>query len=343
MSKNGNLHAAKRAKNDEFYTQLTDIENELQHYWDFFKGKAVYCNCDHPTESNFPRYFLEHFDELGLERLTATCYMPDGRGWKGTKSKGGEYTVEQLDGDLDFRSDECVGLLKQADAVVTNPPFSLFREYVKQLMEYGKKFLVIGNQNAITFKEVFPYIMAKKILLGCTPVKGFIQPDGTVKKFGNIGWFTNIQHAPAGKPLILEKHYCPEDYPRYDNYNAIEVSRTADIPIDYYGVMGVPISFLSKYSPDQFEIVGITENAEYLRPMYIDGFQRYDRPYLDGKRMYSRLLIIKRNDHLEPADFDIVGLMSGAKDTTLINGDDGRAKFYVSGKGVYARVLIRRK
>lgn len=287
--KNGNLHAAKKAKNDEFYTRLEDIENELQHYGDFFKGKAVYCNCDHPTESNFPRYFLEHFDELGLERITATCYMPGGRGWKGTKSKGGEYTVEQLEGDGDFRSEECVEFLKQADVVVTNPPFSLFREYIRLLMDYGKKLLVIGNKNCLSYNGIFPYIKANKLWLGCTPVKEFIQPDGTAKKFGNIGWFTNIPHAPACKPLLLERRYSPEEYQKYDNYDAIEVSRVADIPMDYDGVMGVPITFLDKYCPTQFEIVGYM--ASHCK--FPKGIPN-EAPYINGKWLYKRILIRRK-------------------------------------------------
>lgn len=274
--KNGNLHAAKKAKNDEFYTQLTDIEKELQHYNDFFNGKAVYCNCDHQTESNFPRYFLEHFEELGLERLTATCYMSGGLGWKGEKIKGGEYTVEQLDGDGDFRSDECVGLLKQADVVVTNPPFSLFREYVKQLMEYNKKFLIIGNQNAITYKEIFPYIKNNQLWLGMNWVKEFIQPNKEIKKFGNICWFTNVENKKRNRPLDLYRKYNPTDYPKYDNYDAIEVSKVTEIPEDYNGVMGVPITFLDKYCPDQFTLLSLLG------------------PYVNGKAIYKRLLIRRK-------------------------------------------------
>ena len=292
--KNGNLHAAKKAKNDEFYTQLTDIEKELQHYNDFFNGKAVYCNCDHQTESNFPRYFLEHFEELGLERLTATCYMSGGLGWKGEKIKGGEYTVEQLDGDGDFRSDECVGLLKQADVVVTNPPFSLFREYVKQLMEYNKKFLIIGNQNAITYKEIFPYIKNNQLWLGTTNNNGmyYLVPKDyeysasykfqkvingqQVCRVPSVCWFTNIENPRRNTPLDLYRKYNEKDFPKYDNYDAIEVSKVTEIPEDYNGVMGVPITFLYKYCPDQFTLLSLLG------------------PYVNGKAIYKRLLIRRK-------------------------------------------------
>lgn len=341
MSNNSNLHAAKKAKNDEFYTRLEDIEKELAHYKDFFRGKAVYCNCDHPTESNFPRYFLEHFGELGLERITATCHVPGGRGWKGEKRKGGEYTVEQLDGDGDFRSEECVELLKQADVVIGNPPFSLFREYVAQLIEYGKKFLVIGNKNCLTFKDIFPYIKENEIWLGCTPVKEFLQPDGTAKKFGNIGWLTNIPHAPVGKTLILEKRYSPDEYQKYDNYNAIEVSRVADIPVDYDGVMGVPLTYIQYHSKDQFEIVGCSYQ-------YGDCGKHLDNTewgcMFNGKPIYKRLFI-RRKDALEPADFDILGATEsegvGFSNGLFSGGSTKQA--LVDGNRIYKRLFIRRK
>lgn len=360
MSNNNNLNAAKRAKNDEFYTLITDIENELQHYKDFFRGKAVYCNCDSPTESNFPRYFLEHFGELGLERITATCHVPGGRGLKGEKRKGGEYTVEQLDGDGDFRSEECVELLKEADVVVGNPPFSLFREYIAQLMEYGKKFLIIGNKNAIAYKEIFPYIKENKLWLGVSSFNTgmyFGVPDNyqyaTTYKFAreingekvmrvsSICWFTNIPHAPVGKPLILEKRYSPEDYPKYDNYDAIEVSKVKDIPVDYDGVMGVPLTYIQYHSKDQFEIVGCSYQ-------YGDCGKHLDNTewgcMFNGKPIYKRLFI-RRKDALEPADFDILGATEsegvGFSNGLFSGGSTKQA--LVDGNRIYKRLFIRRK
>ena len=313
---NKNLNAAKTAKKDEFYTQLTDIERELQHYWPHFAGKVVLCNCDDPYESNFFKYFALRFNQLGLKKLICTCY--DGSPVAGTQlslfsldADGNQrktaYKVEitevtdvngdgavdladvehliqndknvlsVLHGNGDFRSPECIELLKQADIVVTNPPFSLFREYVAQLMEYGKKFLIIGNVNAITYKEVFPLIMENRLWLGYGFNAGnayFRVPEETRReyadgvydketdlvKFRNCHWFTNLDHNKRHEEMDLVCHYSPEEYPTYDNYDAIEVSKTSDIPFDYDGVMGVPITFLDKYNPEQFEIIGATES-----------------------------------------------------------------------------------
>ena len=262
--KNSNLHNAKKAKNDEFYTQLSDIEKEMAHYKDFFKGKVVYCNCDDARESNFFKFFSNNFESLGLKKLITTGYKEIGKGvvliYEGDKNgnkivEDNEIIIRELDGDGDFRSAECVELLKEADVVVTNPPFSLFREYVAQLMEYGKKFLIIGSMNAITYKEIFPYIKNNELWLGMNWVKDFVQPNGEVKKFGNICWYTNIGHSRRNTELDLYKNYSADKYPKYDNYDAIEVSKVTDIPMDYEGVMGVPITFLDKYCPAQFEII----------------------------------------------------------------------------------------
>ena len=264
--KNENLHKAKAAKNDEFYTRLQDIENELRHYRNHFKGKVVYCNCDDARESNFFKYFSLSFEFLGLKKLIATGYKENGKGvalvYEGDKNGNRnvddeEISVTELNGDGDFRSEECIEFLKEADIVVTNPPFSLFREYVAQLMQYGKKFLIIGNNNAITYKEIFLYIKNNELWLGITSVKDFIQPNGEIKKFGNICWFTNLEHKKKNEELILYKHYNPTEYQKYENYNAIEVSKVAEIPMGYEGVMAVPISFLDKYCPNQFRIVGL--------------------------------------------------------------------------------------
>ena len=316
---NANLTNAKKAKNDEFYTQLTDIEKEMRHYKDFFKGKVVYCNCDDARESNFFKYFSLNFEHLGLKKLISTGFKADGKGvvliYEGDKNgnrkvDNEEIVVNELQGNGDFRSAECIEFLKEADVVVTNPPFSLFREYVAQLMEYGKKFLIIGNQNAITYKEIFPYIKNNELWLGLSmngsnrwfqapddyEVKenaaGYKVIDGKKYYFVNgVTWFTNIPHNKRNEELDLYRKYDADAYPKYDNYDAIEVSKVADIPMDYKGVMGVPITFLYKYNPSQFEIIGITENADYLKSLYINGCQKYDRPYINGKRIYSRLLI----------------------------------------------------
>ena len=310
MSNNTNLHTAKSVKNDEFYTRFEDISKEVTHYKEFFKDKVVYCNCDRvdgDNRSNFFVYFVENFKEFGLKRLICTSYNKGGKGrlciYNGNTNLN---NIIDMDGDGDFRSEECIKWLEKCEVVVTNPPFSLFRDFVAQLMEYGKKFLIIGNKNAITYKEIFPLIKDNKLWLGMSAPTAYSTPlkevenektqykeNGVVyQKFGNHGWFTNIEHSKRNLPLDLYKKYNPKDYPKYDNYDAINVDKTSDIPMDYDGVMGVPITFLDKYCPTQFEIVG---------------------------------------------------LMSGGKGENLTNGNDGRAKFYVNGKGVYARILIRRK
>ena len=300
--KNAHLQRAKRSKYDEFYTQLTDIEKELRHYTEHFRGKVVYCNCDDPRVSGFFHFFSHKFQSLGLKKLIASCYRNQERDlfsrhdsdraiwleYEGN-TKGGrvpdveDIGVHEFQGDGDFRSEESIELLKQADIVVTNPPFSLFREYVAQLMECEKKFLIIGNKNAVTYKEIFPLLMNDRVWLGVTP-KGrdmlfgvsddyaetllataregsaYRIVDGVVKgRLGNAAWFTNLDHKKRNEELILWKRYSPEEYPRYDNYDAINVNRVADIPMDWDGAMGVPITFFDKYNPDQFEILGITK------------------------------------------------------------------------------------
>lgn len=317
MAGNKSLNAANKAKNDEFYTQLSDIENELRHYKQHFKGKTVFCNCDDPYESNFFKYFAINFNHLGLKKLICTCYSgspvmytqlsffgenkvvgsepSDKKPYKieitEVKDINGDGAVDLTDiklllqsvdgqptllkGDGDFRSEECIELMKKADIVVTNPPFSLFREYVAQLIEYDKKFIVIGNQNAITYKEIFPLIKENKVWWGVSDcVRWFVIPNYVDMKckISNHGeriaegarsrWYTNLDIAKRHEEMILYKSYTPEDYPHYDNYDAIEVSKTADIPCDYDGVMGVPITFMDKYNPDQFEILGINAGRD---------------------------------------------------------------------------------
>ena len=286
MSKNNNLHTAKATKNDEFYTQLEDIENELKYYKDYFKGKVVYCNCDgflNEEKSNFFVYFSLNYEFLGLKGLICTKYNPNGKGRKYEyygDLNGNNYPDEEeiftsdLEGDGDFRSEECIEILKKCDIVCTNPPFSLFRQYVAQLFEYNKDFLIIGNVNAISYKEVFPLIKENKMWLGVSSFnKGmyFGVPDDytyadtykfdrerngkKVMRVSSICWFTNLDHKKRHEELVLYKKYNEEEYPKYDNYDAIEVSKVTDIPMDYYGVMGVPITFLDKYCPTQFQII----------------------------------------------------------------------------------------
>ena len=315
MTKNNNLHTAKATKNDEFYTQLEDIENELKYYKDYFKGKVVYCNCDgflNKEKSNFFMYFSLNYEFLGLKGLICTKYNPNGKGKKYEyygDLNGNNYPDEEevftseLEGDGDFRSEECIGLLKKCDIVCTNPPFSLFRQYVAQLFEYKKDFLIIGNVNAISYKEVFPLIKENKMWLGVSSFnKGmyFGVPDDytyadtykfdrerngkKVMRVSSICWFTNLDHKKRHEELLLYKKYNTEEYPKYDNYNAIEVSKVTDIPMDYEGIMGVPITFLDKYCPEQFEIVGqmmTTKVTEF----------NFGYPYIDGKKTFARLLI----------------------------------------------------
>ena len=254
------MHKAKREKNDEFYTQMVDIEKELQHYQNKFIDKIVYCNCDNPTQSNFWRYFLINFEKLGLKKLISTHFNAEGTSYKLEAALEEGFLISEktnLVGNGDFRSPECLRFLEDADVVITNPPFSMFREFIAQLIEYDKKFLVIGNMNAITYNEIFPLIRANRLWLGFDHPKVFIQPDGLTKSFGNINWFTNLEHQKRHEKLTLMQSYYKnqDNYQKYDNYNAIDVGKVKDIPGDYYGIMGVPITFLDKYNPEQFEIV----------------------------------------------------------------------------------------
>lgn len=363
---NTNLARANREKNDEFYTRLTDIEKELRHYRKHFKGKTILCNCDDPFESNFFKYFVLNFNKLGLKKLIATCYAisaisnkelslskvlgndetKEGRPYKAVVTKIydatgdggidmldvaelfkiGENELTELKEDGDFRSEECLELLKEVDIVVTNPPFSLFREYVATLVEYDKKFVIVGNQNAITYKEIFPLLKDNIIWLGNNNpapklfyVPTLLEERKNIKKdengnlvatFGNICWYTNLDIKKRHEDLILIKRYNEDDYPKYDNYDAIEVSKVKNIPYDYEGVMGVPITFLDKYNPDQFEILGITDRQN-TSGMRIKKYTKKDsdryndlnaRSVLklengDYKQVYARILI--KNKHPE--------------------------------------------
>ncbi|NBY35029.1 MAG: modification methylase [Alphaproteobacteria bacterium] len=289
-SLNSKLHKAKSSKKDEFYTQLSDIERELRHYKKHFEGKIVYCNCDDPRVSKFFHYFSYNFKQLALKTLITTCYKNQNMdlfsrhnsekaiylNYKGTQSSDNipdtdDIKVNYLDGDGDFRSQESINLLKQADIIVTNPPFSLFREYISQLIEYDKKFIIIGHQNAIGYKEIFKLIKDNKIWLGYGFKGGaahFINKhyedyatasdhkEGMIRVSGVV-WYTNLDTAKRHEDLILYKKYTPDEYPKYENFDAINVNKTKDIPMDYDGYMGVPITFINQYNPDQFEILGL--------------------------------------------------------------------------------------
>jgi len=312
---NKNFHNARRNKNDEFYTQLTDIENELRHYKEHFKNKIVLCNCDDPRVSNFFKYFSYNFEHLGLKKLITTCYKNDQIDLfskndnesaiylEYTGDKNGnkipnleEIGIGYLRGDGDFRSKECIELLKQSDIVCTNPPFSLFREYIAQLMKYDKKFLIIGNFGAIIYKEIFPLIKNNKMWLGVEPWgMTFSTPDGKEKYTRATKWFTNLPHRKQNEELILVKKYGgnEKEYPKYDNYDAIEVNKVVDIPKDYNGVMGVPITFLVDYNPGQFEIIGFTNTGEENIGIRYKN-TKHGRASIKGKEIYTRLLIKRK-------------------------------------------------
>ena len=295
MSTNANLHKAKDAKNDEFYTQLTDVSKELMHYKQNFKDKTVLCNCDNPTLSAFWKYFHLNFSALGLKKLISTHYDKTQPTYKMEYTGGNDNDIEvgvttSLEGNGDFRNQECLDILDEADIVVTNPPFSLFREYVAILMEHEKKFLIIGSLNAIKYSECFPFIMNNQMWLGNNNVHNFMQPDGTVKKFGNINWYTNLDFAKRHEKIILRKEYNDKEYPKYETYDAIEVSKVTNIPVNYNGIMGVPISFMSKYNPEQFEIVGEFNHGS-------DNIFDLAKPIINGKELYPRIAIRRINSN----------------------------------------------
>ena len=327
---NLNLRKASTAKKDEFYTQLSDIEKELKHYKNHFKGKVVLCNCDDPRVSNFFHFFSYNFEKFGLKKLIATCYKSQDSDlfsqnnseraiyleYTGDKNGNNvpdaeEIGIKHLQGDGDFRSKECIELLKKADIVVTNPPFSLFREYVAQLIEYDKKFLIIGNINAISYKEIFKLIKENKAWLGMNMgrgISGFIVPkhyelygsearvdeDGNrIVATNNCLWLTNLDNSKRHEDIILYKKYTQDEFPTYDNYDAINVDVTKEIPMDYRGVMGVPITYIDKYNPDQFEILGMASSAGYNPDIVGIPFigDKDARPLINGKNTYARVFI----------------------------------------------------
>lgn len=373
------MDAAKKNKNDEFYTQLPDIEAELRHYRPHFKGRTVLCNCDDPFESNFFKYFAMNFRRLGLKKLIASCYtgspiqgqelplfelegmsgseteakrpykieiteIPDANGDGAVDLSDVEHLLQNdanvlsvLEGNGDFRSPECISLLDEADIVVTNPPFSLFREYVASLIEHEKKFLIIGNQNAITYKEIFPLIKANKMWLGFgfkrnmahfhtpyAPYSQWIEQEGEgVVRVAGVQWFTNLDLPKRHENLILVEKYDAERNPHYDNYDAIEVSKTSDIPDDWTGVMGVPITFLNKYNPEQFEIIGIAK-----------------APLGSPSKTYPRQTQVSKNG----ARSEVSKLNDGPA-IKLAKPPRGETYYIVDGEYFvqrYARILIRR-
>lgn len=360
MAKNSNLQAAKAAKNDEFYTQLTDIENELIHYRNQLNGKKVYCNCDDPNSSNFWLYFMLQFNMLNLQELTATCYREGSKGikWKIRRVPGienirdlrlpeGQVYIEktELEGDGDFRSPECIEELENCDVVITNPPFSLFREFVDTvLVQHNKDLLVIGNMNAITYKEIFPLLKDNRLWLGYAFNASFVykapyvnasaanrkfvirkgyNPDEGYITVPACCWFstldTTIRHEDLIANVLYKKYYDnPEEYPKYDNYDAINVDKTSDIPIDYYGVMGVPITYLGKHNPDQFEIVAFRKDEN-------------DNDLVFTRERENSTITLNYGSQEQSINLLELGLMNNPKDTK------------VNGKSKYARVAIKRK
>lgn len=388
MAGNSNLARANREKNDEFYTRLTDIEKELRHYRKHFKDKVVLCNCDDPYESNFFKYFVLNFNVLGLKKLIATCYgtspianeqislfdisgdiRQKGRPYKAVVTKvydttgdGGidmsdiinlfknrENELTELKGDGDFRSEECVELLKEADIVVTNPPFSLFREYIATLMRYDKKFVIMGNKNAITYKEMFPLLKEDKVWVGATSLNGgrwMIMPNNieikskktkidengdVILNVAGVCWFTNLDINKRHEDLILVKRYNEEDYPKYDNYNAINVNKVTEIPYDYEGAMGVPITFMDKHNPDQFEIIGLLQSSTD------------EQAGIPNLRYYNEFKEMRQ-------DMSYTKSSGGkANGNPVLKGKSKRGNFLYNEKtneyvhSVYARILIRHK
>ena len=351
---------AKKNKNDEFYTRLEDIEKELNHYKEYFKGKTIFCNCDDPRISNFFKYFALNFNEFGLKKIISTCYKNQdvdlftqndcekavyieytGNPNDPTSTDFSTIEVKELKGDGDFRSQECIELLKQSDIVVTNPPFSLFREYVAQLIKYDKKFIIVGHQNAISYKEIFSLIKDNKLWLGYGFKGGaahFINThyedyasagdhkEGMIRVSGVV-WFTNIDIKKRHEELVMYKTYNPEEFPKYENYEAINVDKSTDIPMDYDGVIGVPITFLDKYSPDQFEIVGlgIVGSCEFTNERRMEILDKNGVP--TGKYTVNAKGTLYRK-HLE----------SDKKPAAFKDCETG--ELYQS---IYARILIKRK
>ena len=286
---NQNLLTAKNKKNDEFYTRLEDIQKELNNYKEYFKDKIIYCNCDDIYTSNFYKYFKDNFNKLGIKKIIATNLSLDNTAYKTEFDNNSKESRTELRGNGDFRSEECIKLLQESDIIITNPPFSLFREYIAQLIKYDKDFLIIGNMNAATYKEIFPLFKNNQVWFGYTSPKIFITPDRTEKKFGNILWYTNLESGKRHCRIDLKNCYYGNEnsYPKYDNYDAIEVSKVVNIPKDYYGLMGVPVTFLNKYCPEQFELIGHDHDLTGDGGAGIPDGQFICK----GKNVYKRVLI----------------------------------------------------
>lgn len=291
---NKNFHVAKQNKMDEFYTQLSDIEKELVHYKEYFKGKVVFCNCDDPRESNFWKYFSLNFKHLGLKKLISTHFDANQPSYKLEMVSMEQLPIQTpLNENGDFRSKECIDILKESDIVVTNPPFSLFREYMAQLIDNNKQFIIMGSTGATGYNEIFKLFKQNKVWLGATPAgtKTFKTPyENTYRKLGNVSWYTNVDHKKRHEELILYRNYKDNetDYPKYDNYDAININKTSEIPQDYNGLMGVPISFMDKYNPEQFEIIGIARELTKAKSGKSTQF------YLNGTELYYRIVIKNR-------------------------------------------------
>lgn len=292
---NQNLLTAKNKKNDEFYTRLEDIQKELNNYKEYFKDKIIYCNCDDIYTSNFYKYFKDNFNKLGIKKIIATNLSLDNTAYKTEFDNNSKESRTELRGNGDFRSEECIKLLQESDIIITNPPFSLFREYIAQLIKYNKDFLIIGNMNAATYKEIFPLFKNNQVWFGYTSPKIFITPDRTEKKFGNILWYTNLESGKRHYRIDLKNCYYGNEnsYPKYDNYDAIEVSKVVNIPKDYYGLVGVPVTFLNKYCPEQFELIGHDHDLTGDGGAGIPDGQFICK----GKNVYKRILIklVKNN------------------------------------------------
>ena len=309
---NSNLRKAAGAKNDEFYTRLTDIEKEMAHYKRHFKGKTVFCPCDDPHASKFFQYFSKNFEHLGLKRLITACYKStnplgmslhdDERAmWLEYNGDANgnrvpdpdEIGVHHFDGDGDFRSHESLALLRTADIIVTNPPFSLFRDFMDLMIAEKKKFLVVGNFNAVSYKKIWSSILSGNLWLGVNHLKEFITPGGDIAKFGNVVWFTNLNHPKRNDEIVCYRRFNRADYPKYDFHNAVEVSKVKDIPTNYNGIMGVPITFLEKWNPKQFEILGLMNTGEKNPGIRYPNTPTGD-PVIDGVKKYARILIRHR-------------------------------------------------
>ena len=302
-AKNTNLHKAKKEANDEFYTQYEDIAKEIEHYKEHLKGKVVYCNCDIPYFSNFHKYFLDNFKELELKKLIVTGYVKNGNG-KCSIYDGGKSTNYDLLGDGDFRGDECIDMLQKADVVITNPPFSLFREFIRVVVDNDKDFIVVGSKNAITYNSIFPMLMNNDMFVGVNNVNNFIlsksgsydtkntfvKDSVTYAKFGNIGWFTSF-NVRSDENLLLTKDYVADQYHKYDNYDVINIDKLKDVPKDYYGMMGVPITYMDKHDPTKFEILGIANGKRYI------GAECF--AVVNGEHKYHRITIKRKQTNKE--------------------------------------------